>query len=206
MQFIAKTASLVAAMAVCVGGTAQASTFEFKAPFSFQVHDQTMPAGRYRLDQTGPVLAIQGEGGNRAAAMFVMGTPASGTDPNGERPTVTFTRYENTYRLADVWSSRTQGWAASPTSYAAAAQSTTTKSKKSTSATSDHVTTGTVKSMDDKTLVLTRNNKKHSDMAFELSPSVAKQGAVAVGSKVSIRYHENGGKHMASAITAQPKA
>lgn len=33
-----------------------------------------------------------------------------------------------------------------------------------------------VKSMDDKTLVLTRNNKKHTDMTFELGPSVVRQG------------------------------
>src|SRR5262245_24689856 len=159
MQFLAKTAGLAAAMAVCVGASAQASAVEVKVPFPFVVHGQTMPAGRYRLDATGAVLAIQGEGNNHAA-MFVMGTPAAGTDPKGEQPTVTFTRYENQYRLADVWSSETQGWA-SPTSYAApAAQSAASTGKKSTSATSDHVTTGTVKSMDDKTLILTRNNKK----------------------------------------------
>ena len=204
MQFLAKTAGLAAAMAVFVGGAAQASPLQVKVPFAFSVHGQTLPAGLYRLDSTGPVLSIQGEGANHAA-MFVMGTPASGTDPNGEQPVVTFTRYENQYRLADVWNSRTDGWAMSPTAFAAAAgQSATSTGKKSTK--SDHVTTGTVKSMDDKTLVLTRNNKKHSEMTFELAPSVARQGTVAVGSKVSIRYHEDGSRHMASAITAQPKA
>jgi hypothetical protein len=170
------------------------------------VNGQTLPAGLYRLDSTGQVLSIQGEGANHTA-MFVMGTPASGADPNGEQPVVTFTRYENQYRLADVWNSRTDGWATSPTAFASpAVQSATSTGKKSASATSDHVTTGTVKSMDDKTLVLTRNNKKHTEMTFDLGPSVVRQGSVAVGSKVSIRYHEDGSRHMASAITAQPKA
>jgi hypothetical protein len=67
---------------------------------------------------------------------------------------------------------------------------------------SDHATTGTVKSISDTSLVLTTSGKKHHEMTFQLDPSVHKEGAIAVGSHVSIRYREDGNKHVATAITA----
>ena len=71
---------------------------------------------------------------------------------------------------------------------------------------SDHATTGTVKSISDKSLVLTKSGKKHHEMTFQLDPSVHKDGAVAVGSHVSVRYRDDGKKHVATAITAQKTA
>ena len=68
---------------------------------------------------------------------------------------------------------------------------------------SDHATTGTVKSLSDTSLVLTKSGKKHHEMTFQLDPSVHKDGAVAVGSHVSIRYRDDGKKHVATAITAK---
>lgn len=73
-------------------------------------------------------------------------------------------------------------------------------------ATSEHVTTGTVKSMDATTLVITRAGKSRAEMTFDLGPSVHREGNVAVGSNVSIRYHENGAKHVATAITVRRPA
>jgi hypothetical protein len=67
---------------------------------------------------------------------------------------------------------------------------------------SDHATTGIVKSMSDTSLVLTQAGKKHHEMTFQLDPAVHKEGAIAVGSHVSIRYREDGNKHVATAITA----
>ena len=43
-------------------------------------------------------------------------------------------------------------------------------------------------------------------MTFQLDKSMHKDGAVAVGSHVSIRYRDDGKKHVATAITAQKTA
>ena len=83
--------------------------------------------------------------------------------------------------------------AASPAGAPAAAAKT---------AKSDHATTGTVKSISDTSLVLTTSGKKHHEMTFQLDPSVHKDGAIAVGSHVSVRYREDGSKHVVTAITA----
>jgi hypothetical protein len=74
------------------------------------------------------------------------------------------------------------------------------------SAKSDHATTGTVKSVSDTSLVLTKSGRHHGDMTFQLDPSVHKDGTVAVGSHVSVRYREDGSKHVATAITAKKAA
>ena len=71
---------------------------------------------------------------------------------------------------------------------------------------SDHATTGTVKSVSDTSLVLTKSGKKHGEMTFQLDPSIHKDGAVAVGSHVSIRYRDDGNTHIATAITAHKAA
>lgn len=71
---------------------------------------------------------------------------------------------------------------------------------------SEHVTTGTVKSVDATTMVVTRSGKKHTEMTFDLPPSVHREGTVAVGAHVSIRYHEEGNKHVATAITVRRPA
>jgi len=44
-------------------------------------------------------------------------------------------------------------------------------------------------------------------MSFKLDPSTQKGGAIAVGSKVSVRYHMDGSRMVASAVNAEaPKA
>ena len=66
-----------------------------------------------------------------------------------------------------------------------------------------HSTTGVVKSVDDSTLVITRSGKNAGDMTFAMSPSTQRKGTLAVGSTVSIRYHDDGAAHTATAITVQ---
>jgi len=73
-------------------------------------------------------------------------------------------------------------------------------SKKSTPA--SHTVKGTVKSMDNSTLVLSQ--KKGGDMTFVVDNATAKTGSPAVGSEVSVKYHTEGKTNMATAITAQP--
>jgi hypothetical protein len=67
-----------------------------------------------------------------------------------------------------------------------------------------HATTGVVKSMDAGALVITRSGKQGGEMTFVLNPSTHKEGAVAVGSTVSVRYREDGKTYIATAITAKP--
>jgi len=64
-----------------------------------------------------------------------------------------------------------------------------------------HATTGTVRSIDDTKLVIVRPGKK-GEMAFSVSPSTHREGTVAVGSTVSVRYEQNGQTRVATAISA----
>ena len=56
------------------------------------------------------VVEIEGVRGTRAG-MFTMTTPASGHDPAGEKPALTFQRSETQYRLATTWTSGNEGFA-----------------------------------------------------------------------------------------------
>lgn len=67
-----------------------------------------------------------------------------------------------------------------------------------------HATTGMVKSIDATTLVISRSNKKKSELSFLLNGSTRRDGAVAVGAPVSVRYQNEGKSHVATAIAARP--
>ena len=66
-----------------------------------------------------------------------------------------------------------------------------------------HATKGVVKSVDDSTLVISRHGKKPEDMTFTMDASTHKEGAVAVGTPVSVRYHESGTSHIATAVSVE---
>jgi hypothetical protein len=108
-----KSVLLAGAFLLFAGATASASgwnVMEVKVPFSFVVNGHTLPAGRYTVEQEGgSALLLRGEKDNHAAA-FAMTVAASGQDPAGPRPTLTFTRHENQYRLSSVWESGSEGW------------------------------------------------------------------------------------------------
>jgi len=89
--------------------------------------------------------------------------------------------------------------------FAANAQTTTAKHPDKAAGAS-HATTGVVKSIDETTLVITHPGKKGSDMTFTLDPSTHREGTVAVGSTVSVRYREEGSTRIASALMAKPPA
>jgi hypothetical protein len=72
---------------------------------------------------------------------------------------------------------------------------------KSTVAT--HSTTGTVKSIDSNTLVISKPGKK-GDMTFSVNGSTQKDGAVGVGSNVTVRYQTEGKSMVATAISEKP--
>jgi hypothetical protein len=66
-----------------------------------------------------------------------------------------------------------------------------------------HATTGIVKAVSASTLVITRSAKPGNEMRFEVSPFAHREGTVAIGSPVSVRYREDGATHVATAITVQ---
>ena len=72
---------------------------------------------------------------------------------------------------------------------------------KSTMAT--HSTTGTVKSIDASTLVISKPGNK-GDMTFTVNGSTMKDGTVGVGSNVTVRYQAEGKSMVATAISEKP--
>ena len=84
-----------------------------------------------------------------------------------------------------------------------AVQKTAAAAKTTAKAAPTHATRGTVKSIDDATLVLAHGGKKNADMTFTLNGSTQKDGAIAVGSPVSVRYREDGKTNVATAIRVE---
>ncbi len=84
-------------------GSARAGVVDVKVPFDFVVHGRILPAGTYRV-QTGDssTVLIRGESGTHAAA-FALTTPITGSDPAGEKPSLTFSKHETQYQLDDIW-------------------------------------------------------------------------------------------------------
>ena len=108
---VKRTTLLAAALLLFTGGTARAASVNVKVPFPFLVQGHTLPAGQYELDRslTDPsVILIRGENGNKVG-MFVLTIPVGGHDPAGEMPALTFSRWENQYRLTDIWESADMG-------------------------------------------------------------------------------------------------
>jgi hypothetical protein len=67
-----------------------------------------------------------------------------------------------------------------------------------------HAMKGVVKSIDDKTLVLTRSGGSHAEMTFALNASTHRDGTISAGSAVSVRYREEGKTKVATAIRVEP--
>jgi alkylation response protein AidB-like acyl-CoA dehydrogenase len=95
---------------LALGAAAQAQTIDVNVPFAFHVRNITLHAGHYELDtdKSSGIVELRGEHGTTGAAM-VMTEPASGKDPAGSKPALTFSRYEEGYRLTGVWDSATDG-------------------------------------------------------------------------------------------------
>jgi len=88
---------------VAAAGSANASIVDVKVPFAFVVQGRTLPAGTYRIEtEDASIVLIRGEGATHAGT-FVLTTPASGSDPAGASPALTFSKHENQYQLDDIW-------------------------------------------------------------------------------------------------------
>jgi hypothetical protein len=69
------------------------------------------------------------------------------------------------------------------------------------SAVSAHTTTGTVKSVSDSSLVISKGGK---DETFVVNSTTEKKGTVETGAHVSVHYTMDGKNMVATAITAHP--
>ena len=73
----------------------------------------------------------------------------------------------------------------------------------STHSTATHATRGVVKSIDGSTLVITRSGANHGEMSFEMNASTHREGTVAAGAPVSVRYREDGKTNVATAVKVE---
>lgn len=98
--------------AMCVGATAGSAmaqeTLAVKVPFSFLVNGRTLPAGNYTITRDSMASSVYLIRGDKVGT-FVATVPAGGHDPSGNRPSVTFVRHENEYKLSAIWESANDG-------------------------------------------------------------------------------------------------
>ena len=65
-----------------------------------------------------------------------------------------------------------------------------------------HATRGTVKSADAAEIVVARL-KNRGDITIVISPSTHVDGQIRVGATVSVRYHDDRGHHVATAVSVE---
>jgi hypothetical protein len=68
-----------------------------------------------------------------------------------------------------------------------------------------HSVQGIVKSVDASTLVISRSGRRPADLAFSLCGSTIREGQIAIGRLVSIRYVMSGETRIATAVSAHPE-
>jgi len=206
------TTTLGAALFVVAGGAAKAAEVDVKVPFPFMVEGHQLPAGAYRViadESDSSVMMIKSQHGP-TTGVWVLTTPAAGKDPAGDEPALTFSRYENEYRLNDIWDGSGRGHEVhEPAKWAQAKTQTQTKAQAPAQApakhasTSTHATRGVVKSVEGDTIVITRSDASQMEMTFMMNPSTHKEGTLSVGQTVSVRYREEGKNNIATAISVQ---
>jgi hypothetical protein len=106
-----KTSAVLAAvlLGVCAGSAHAQEVVVARVPFPFTIRGQQFAAGRYRVSNEEGVLMVRGiDNGGGVVALTV---PTGGDDPIGDQPALVFVRYENEYRLSQVWPSSTEGLA-----------------------------------------------------------------------------------------------
>lgn len=107
---IFSTASLLALgfVGVCAGPARAQSVVDAKVPFSFLIGHRAFAAGRYEVDiDRRGMVAVHGL--DKPSADYSLSVAVAGHDPAGDRPSLVFRRYENTYQLIQVWNGRDDG-------------------------------------------------------------------------------------------------
>jgi hypothetical protein len=97
-----------------------------------------------------------------------------------------------------------QAAAASKKTTAAQPAAKAEKPAKKAAAVASHTTSGTVKSISDSQLVITKGGKKAVEETFVVNASTTKTGTIDTGSKVSVHYTKDGSTMTATAISAAP--
>jgi hypothetical protein len=64
-----------------------------------------------------------------------------------------------------------------------------------------HAMKGVIKTVDDKTLVVSQKPGAGHEMTFVLNPSTERVGTMSVGSTVDVRYRTEAKRHIATAVT-----
>ena len=99
---------LTATLLGLFAGTSRAQeVITARISFSFIASNEQFPAGRYVFTETDGVLTMRGWDNEKG--IFALTVPADSRDPNGDQPALVFTRYENTYKLAEIWNSEHDG-------------------------------------------------------------------------------------------------
>ena len=95
-------------VAATAGNAMAQDTLAVKVPFSFLVNGRTLPAGNYTITRDSMASSVYLIRGDKGGA-FVATVPAGGHDPAGNRPSLTFKRHENEYKLSAIWESANDG-------------------------------------------------------------------------------------------------
>lgn len=75
----------------------------------------------------------------------------------------------------------------------------------STAQIATHATKGVVKAIDATSLVITRSGGKRREMIFVLNPTTERDGNLAVGSTVEVRYRNEGRQLLATVVSVQER-
>ena len=102
----------VVALGLFAGSAQAQEEVIVKVPFAFVVQGRALPAGKYivsRVSEDRSAMVLRGEDANRKLIAIVLTMPADGHDPAGDKPALTFSRFENGYRLSTIWESASEG-------------------------------------------------------------------------------------------------
>ena len=104
-----KTCAVLAAalLGMCAGSAYAQEMVVARVPFPFAVRGQQFAAGRYSITTEEGVVTVRGIDTSGGAVALTV--PTGGQDPIGDQPALVFVRYENEYRLSQVWPSSTEG-------------------------------------------------------------------------------------------------
>jgi hypothetical protein len=110
-------------------------------------------------------------------------------------------RILTTIIILAVLSTLTIGVAASPDGD----QQGSERAAQSTGQTPTHAVRGVVKSINSESLVIIDSGKARREMTFQLSPSTYREGELALGATVSVRYRLEGNLLKATAVSTHPE-
>jgi len=99
MKHLIAAAGLCAVTA-CPYLNAQSLCARANVPFNFQMGEALMPAGKYKIQESGDLLIVRAENGKRTAVSLTMPTSRSAVSNN---PKLEFNRYGDDYFLATIW-------------------------------------------------------------------------------------------------------